>query len=66
MSEKRCDAPSLFRYTWPGRDEMFACVEHAGGIRRVAEALDFHLQLILLTPDQLDKLPPCSSLVKEE
>lgn len=65
MAEKRCDAPSLFRYTWPGRDEMFACVEHAGGLRRVADAMGFSLQLVLLEPYQLDKMPLCSSFVKE-
>jgi len=65
MTEKRCGAPALFRYTWPGRDEMFACVEHAGGIRRVAEAMGLHLQLVLLVPQQLDTVPLCSSIVKE-
>jgi len=64
MNEHRCGAPSLFRYTWPGKDEAFVCVEHAGQLRRVAEALGFHLQLVMLLPEQLDNAPPCTQVVK--
>lgn len=62
MSEQRCGAPSLFRYTWPGKDEVFVCVEHAAALERVVKALDFHLQLVMLLPDQLDNAPPCTQV----
>ncbi len=47
-----CSNPALFRYTWPGRDEAFACYTHAAQLRAVADALGMHLQLIALTADQ--------------
>lgn len=48
----KCQQPAIVRYTWPGRDEMFACFEHASQLRGVAEAMSFHLQLIFLTRDE--------------
>jgi hypothetical protein len=42
---ERCQGPALFRYTWPGRDEAFACLEHAAQLLGVAEAIGMHLQL---------------------
>lgn len=41
-----CDQPAAFRYTWPGRDEAVVCARHAEGLRRVAAAMELHLQLI--------------------
>ncbi len=66
MIEKRCGADSLFRYTWPGRDEAFVCVEHAGGVGRVAEAMGLHVQMIMLLPEELAVAPTCSAIVREK
>jgi hypothetical protein len=56
----------LFRYTWPGHDEAFVCVEHAGQLRWVAEALGLHLQLVLLQGEQFENAPPCSQIVEKK
>lgn len=53
MSNKKCGAPVFFRYTWPGQDETFSCPLHTNGIVKVAEAIGMHLQVILLTPEQV-------------
>jgi len=60
-----CGAPALFRYTWPGKDEAFACMIHANGILNVAEAIGLHLQMIRLDYRKLEApLPTCSSKVR--
>ena len=43
-----CPNPVLFRYTWPGRDEAYACVIHATALLSIAEAFGLHLQMIRL------------------
>ena len=53
MSEKHCENPALFRFTWPGKDEACICTEHAGQLQNVAQAMGMHLQLIVLTPEEI-------------
>ena len=48
MAETVCENNAAFRFTWPGRDESHICIEHAAWLRRVADALGMHLQLIPL------------------
>lgn len=43
-----CGRDALVRYTWPGKDESYACEEHARGIAAVAHHIGLHLQMILL------------------
>ena len=45
---KPCPNPPLVRYTWPGRDEVGACLEHAAKAQEVAMALGMYLQMIPL------------------
>jgi hypothetical protein len=45
-SENTCQNIALFRYTWAGRDESFICLEHAGQLKTVANAIGYYLQLI--------------------
>tara|TARA_R110000744_G_scaffold3823_3_gene14132 strand:+ start:597 stop:794 length:198 start_codon:yes stop_codon:yes gene_type:complete len=50
MSEERCSQegcgfPADTRYTWPGRDETFACIHHAETVANVAAAIGLHLQI---------------------
>ncbi len=44
--EIKCTLPALFKYTWPGNDEAAACFEHSFQIKKVAEAIGLHLQMI--------------------
>ena len=62
MEEKTCPNDAVFRYTWPGRDESFICLEHSQGLRAVANALSLHLQLIPIMPG----LETCHQIVKKE
>ncbi len=52
----KCDKTAIFRYTWPGRDESFICLEHAIKIRAVVDAIGLHLQFIPVDVSNLDKL----------
>jgi len=44
----QCSERALFRYTWPGKDESFICMDHALQLRGIAQALGLHLQMIVL------------------
>lgn len=45
--ERQCDNPCMFRYTWPGKDESYICLEHAQQLLNVASAIGLHLQMLL-------------------
>lgn len=45
MDNVKCGHTAALRYTWPGRDEAYACNCCAVRIKRVADAMGFHLQL---------------------
>jgi hypothetical protein len=51
----KCDKPAMFRYTWPGKDESFICLEHAPKIKVVANTIGLHLQLIPVDISNLDE-----------
>lgn len=57
MSTHVCGEHAAFRFTWPGREEAFTCVEHAGQLRGVAMAMGFPLQLIPLAYRAGDSMP---------
>ena len=46
MNYKKCENAALFRYTWPGNDESFICLEHSLWLQKVANAIGLHLQMI--------------------
>jgi len=46
ISMNTCENRASFRFTWPGRDESFICSGHSVKLQIVADAIDFHLQLI--------------------
>jgi len=48
----RCQQQAAFRYTWPGRDERFICLEHARQLRNVATTVGLYVQLIPLSEDE--------------
>lgn len=52
----KCQNPPLFRYTWPGKDEAYACLEHAQQLITVAAAIGLHLQMIQLNNDDQMKV----------
>jgi len=41
-----CDNKAAFLFTWPGKDQAGICAEHAPKLKRVAEAIGLHAQLI--------------------
>ena len=47
-NDERCGEPPAFRFTWPGKDEAYACQACAQKIRAVARAIEMHLQMIPL------------------
>src|SRR5687768_398867 len=47
-----CEAPAAYRYTWPGRDESFICEGCAPQLKRVADAMGLHVQLIRIIPEE--------------
>ena len=46
-----CGKEATVRYTWPGRDESFACAEHGAKLATVANAIGVHLQTIPITDE---------------
>lgn len=58
MDNVKCGLPSHLRFTWPGYDELHACVFCAAKIKRVADAMGFPLQLIASSDHR-----PCECLV---
>jgi hypothetical protein len=61
----KCNMIPMFRYTWPGQDEKFACMAHSLQLSSVAEVMGFHLQMIPLKPEEMEK-HSCTQNVKEE
>lgn len=48
-----CTKPVMFRYTWAGSDEAHICYDCAVYLKRVAIAIDYHIQMIPLTPKEI-------------
>ena len=49
IMKKNCSEPAAYRFTWPGKDESFICVEHSMKVRSIADAIGLPLQLIILS-----------------
>jgi hypothetical protein len=45
-NQEKCDKPSAYLFTWPGKDQQAICEEHAPQLMGVAAAIGLHLQLI--------------------
>ncbi len=50
MGDLICNQPANYRYTWPGKDEAYICMQHAPALKRVAVAIGLHLQLTYCQP----------------
>ena len=61
--ETKCQEPAVFRYTWPGKDEACICLVHAQGLKQIASAMGFYIQLIPLS-DKEQETAHCSQIVK--
>lgn len=61
----KCEMIPMFRYTWPGQGEAFSCYAHALQLSGIANAMGFYLQLIPLTPEEMEG-KTCSQNVKDE
>jgi hypothetical protein len=48
-----CQQIAMYRFTWPGQDEKCICLIHALTLINIAKALDLHLQLIQLSPEEM-------------
>jgi len=68
MVDKLCGQHAAFRYTWPGSDESYCCIDHALQLRAVAEAIGCYVQLIPLTAKVGDPIvvewPVCMQHIK--
>ncbi len=62
----KCNEIATFRFTWPGRDESYACMPHARQILGAAEAMGFHLQMIPMGYHNLDEVKHCQQELKKE
>ncbi len=49
MSDNKCGAPAMFRYTWPGKEESLICVTCAIKLKTVANAIGLPQQMIKLS-----------------
>lgn len=66
MSKKKiqCKNDADFRYTWPGQDEKGICLGHSLMIKKMANVIGMHLQMIplvgfeneIIKCHQLDKI----------
>jgi len=69
MTEPKCSNPALFRYTWPGENERFGCLEHSVQIQNVAKAIGLNLQMIQVDQrneiDKNNKIKECSQFIKD-
>lgn len=50
-NQENCPQSAKYRFTWPGHDEAYICDLHVGHLKKVAEALALHLQVIPLIED---------------
>lgn len=50
-NQKNCTEKAMYRYTWPGKDEVGACEQHAAWVRELAKCMGLHLQIIPLEPE---------------
>lgn len=68
----KCKEIPVFRYTWPGKDEAYICIEHAVQLKHIASAMGLYIQLVPLSAEeQLGHIDPeghsdlhCSQEVK--
>ncbi len=65
MPEHQCTNPTMYRYTWPGKDEARTCLIHGMQLTRIAAAMGMHLQLIPLEPEEVGK-DQCAQRVKDK
>lgn len=63
--DKKCEQQALFRYTWPGRDESYICLNHALDLKGIADAMGLYLQLIPLSGIE-QECKTCMQNVKPE
>lgn len=59
-----CSKQAVVRYTWPGRDEMYSCLDHAEQVKGIASAIGMHLQFIPLAGDDQMKVK-CSQVMEK-
>lgn len=51
MSEQ-CQNPGAYKYTWPGRNEAYACKVHAAEVRALANMGGLYIQIRPIPEDE--------------
>jgi hypothetical protein len=64
MEETLCTNPAIYRYTWPGQNEKRVCLEHAMKLIGVARAIEFPLQIIQLTLEEIIEDSQCHQKIR--
>jgi hypothetical protein len=57
MGKIECGEIAAMRFTWPGSDESFCCIEHAMQLQKVAKAMGLHLQMIPVSYQATGHMP---------
>ena len=66
---KQCENDAALRYIWPGKDEAFCCIDHAIGIKNIADAMGCPVYFHPITFNVVEnhqEFPQCSSFVAED
>jgi hypothetical protein len=64
MMDDLCGRFAAVRYTWPGKDEAYACIEHAQQLAGIANAMGLHLQMrTVALPASLEEHARCTQHV---
>ena len=66
MSDNKCGAPAMYRYTWPGKEESLICVTCAIKLQTVANAIGLHLQMIKLSQEEMLNGLTCLQTIGEK
>ncbi len=53
MSDNKCGAPAMYRYTWPGKNESLVCITCALKIRIIGTSIGLSLQMIKLSNEDM-------------
>ena len=54
-----CKNQAKYRFTWPGENESLICEDHVEKLKALSTAMGFHLQIIPLLQEDLEKKLTC-------
>lgn len=50
-NQNDCENDACWKYTWPGKDESYSCLDCLIKVQTVAQAIGLHLQMRPMTMD---------------